>query len=65
MKALIYPVFGLLVLGSYAFVMMRGIDPGAVSADTRALPPEARAAGGASRAGPGFWFVGAGFGGGK
>jgi hypothetical protein len=67
-RNLIYPVFGLIVLGSYGWVMMRGIDPGSVAAETRALPPEARTAGqGGSglRAGPGFWFVGGSYGGGK
>ena len=67
MKNLLYPVFGLIVLGSYTWVLWRGVDPGAASADVRALPPEARAQGpgGAARAGPAFWFVGGGFGGGK
>lgn len=60
-RKLLYPVFGVTVLGGYAFMNLNGIDPGASSTERRALPPAARAAGvgvGGGGAGGAFWYGG-------
>ncbi|MEM1416941.1 MAG: hypothetical protein AAGH15_18735 [Myxococcota bacterium] len=59
MLRLLYPLFGLVVLGGYGYMNVQGIDPGASSYERRALPPAARAAG----VGGAFWY--GGFRGGK
>ena len=59
MRVLLYPLFGALVLGGYAYTAVNGIDPFASSADARTMPPEVRSA----PAGPGaafFWYAGVG-----
>lgn len=64
LRHLAYPLFGLLVLGGYGFYSATGRDPLGVSADRRAIPPEARvASAGGLRASPMFWY--GGFAGGK
>jgi hypothetical protein len=60
LRHLLYPAFGLLVLGGYGFYGATGRDFAAVSAETRTIPPEARvaSAGGGFRASPIFWYGG-------
>jgi hypothetical protein len=60
---LVYPLFGALVLGGYAYSVRRGIEPFEVSSDKRELPQAARAAqGGGYRRTPTavFWYGGFG-----
>ena len=58
---LLYPLFGLGVVGGYAYLADSGIDPFAVEQERRAAPPEVRSSGG--RGGAVFWY--GGFSGGK
>ena len=58
---LLYPLFGLGIVGGYAYLADSGIDPFAVEQERRAAPPDVRASGG--RAGGLFWY--GGFSGGK
>ncbi|MDH5673333.1 MAG: hypothetical protein OEZ06_14360 [Myxococcales bacterium] len=38
LSKLVYPIFGILVLFSYASIVRRGIEPFEVSSDKRAVP---------------------------
>ena len=58
---ILYPLFGLGVVGGYAYLADRGADPFAAEQERRAAPPEVRATGG--RGGAIFWY--GGFSGGK
>ena len=58
---LLYPLFGIAVVGGYAYLANAGIDPFAVESERRAAPPEVRTSGG--RGGGVFWY--GGFSGGK
>jgi len=60
-KRLIYPIFGLMVLGGYGLMTYRGVDPFATGTDERVAPPAVVAAPAAAAA---FWY-GAGLHGGK
>ncbi len=44
---ILYPLFGLLVVGAYAFVTARGIEPFGASTSRSTSAPAARAPGGA------------------
>ena len=57
----LYPLFVLAVVGGYAYLADRGVDPFAVEQERRAAPPDVRASGG--RGGTIFWY--GGFSGGK
>lgn len=63
MRKLFYPIFGLLMVGSYAWYVGTGHDLASASSDSRSLPPGARQPGGGFRVAPTFW--GAGLAGGK
>jgi hypothetical protein len=59
LRNLLYPAFGLLVLGGYGFYGVTGRDLASVAVDTRSIPPEARVPGsGGFRASPMFWYGG-------
>lgn len=62
MKSLLYPLFGVLVLGGYYTVVSRGVDPFATASDVQRAPtgPDGRPA----RGGGGVFIYG-GFHGGK
>ena len=52
---LIYPIFGLSLLGGYGFT---GRDLGSTSVETRAMPPGSRRPGGGFVVAPIFWYGG-------
>ncbi|MAQ19124.1 MAG: hypothetical protein CMN30_30540 [Sandaracinus sp.] len=58
---ILYPLFGLGVVGGYYVLADRGMDPFSVEQERRAAPPDVRASGG--RGGAIFWY--GGFSGGK
>ena len=61
MGKLVYPLIGLLVLGTYVYTVRRGIEPLEVSSQRRELPsgPAGRAAGGYRHPRTSvFWFGG-------
>lgn len=59
MSKIFYLVFSLAVVGGYAYVNARGVDPFASSDERAAAPPDATQRGGGGI----FWY--GGFGGGK
>ncbi|MEC7523783.1 MAG: hypothetical protein VYE22_28120 [Myxococcota bacterium] len=58
LRFLIYPIFGLSLLGGYGFYVFTGRDLGATSVDTRAMPPGTRRPGGGFAVAPIFWYGG-------
>ncbi len=58
---ILYPLFGLGIVGGYYVLADRGMDPFSVEQERRAAPPDVRASGG--RGGAIFWY--GGFSGGK
>ena len=57
-RRLIYPLFGLCILGMYGASCYAAWDPGAASSDARTMPAGARQPGGGFRAAPIFWYGG-------
>lgn len=58
MRRLLYPLFGVLVLGGYTGALLSGWDPFTTNSERRNLPAEARAAPGGYRHFPTFWGIG-------
>lgn len=58
LRYLLYPLFGLIVIGGYGFYTGTGRDLGATSVQRRSMPPGARAPSGGFRAAPIFWYGG-------
>lgn len=63
LRYLIYPLFGLSVLGGYGFYCATGRDIASTSVESRPMPAGARRAGGGFQVAPIFWY--GGYGGGK
>lgn len=58
LRHLVYPLFGLIVLGGYGFYTLTGRDLGSTSVERRSMPPGARQPGGGFRVAPVFWYGG-------
>ena len=58
MRHLVYPLFGILVLGGYGYYAATGRDPGATHVLRRVAPAGARGPGGGYRPAPIFWYGG-------
>jgi len=58
LRYLIYPLFGLAVLGAYGFFTATGRDLGTASVERRSMPPGSRRPSGGFHVAPVFWYGG-------